>query len=165
MEVMVDWAKNLTFFMIFMNLAYQLMPEGNLQKYSKLLGSFLLLLLLMEPVMGFFSFKDNLSDMVEQAQQEMEDEVWKNWQDNTIQKNVKQRQLQSELTYLLGLDDCEVKTCEWDWEEGKEEWSVCGVSVHVHVERAIWENKQEVWREAIATLCRLEGESVELVLD
>lgn len=164
MNVLIDWAKNLTFFMIFMNLAYQLMPEGKLQRYGKLLGSFLLLLLLLEPIMGFFSLEEELNHMVSQAQKEMEDEMRQNWQDGTIQKKVLQRKLESEITYLLGEGECEAEKFDWEWEENEGEWSVCAVSIFLQVQEEIWQENQENWSAQIAQICGIEEEKIEYVI-
>ncbi|MGN0297635.1 MAG: stage III sporulation protein AF [Lachnospiraceae bacterium] len=101
MDIIVNWAKNIAFFVLFMNLSYQLLPEGNLQKYGKLFCGFLMILLLVEPVMGILQLSDQLTSLVEQAEMEMEEAMLNQMDIEEMQMESCEKQIVKEVEYIL----------------------------------------------------------------
>lgn len=160
MNVIVDWAKNLAFFVLFMNLAYQLLPEGNLQKYSKLFSGFLMILLLIEPVTGLLKLNDNLALLVKQAEQQMESAMDEKISSDEMRLESYEKQLKKQVAYILEKDAYEVEEIEVRLEQIEDEIWI--EKLQIKVKGEYLEEEKEKLTENIANYLGLESAQVEI---
>lgn len=60
MERLMDWVRQIAFFLIFMSVFYQLVPDKKYKSYLKLFASLVLIVLTMNPLTELFDFQQQL---------------------------------------------------------------------------------------------------------
>ena len=61
MEQLMDWVRQIAFFMIFMSVFYQLVPDKKYKSYLKLFASLVLILLTVNPLTELFDIRRQLN--------------------------------------------------------------------------------------------------------
>ena len=57
---LTDWVRQIVFFLIFMSLFYQIVPDKKYKSYLKLFASLVLILLTVNPLLQFFDMRQSL---------------------------------------------------------------------------------------------------------
>lgn len=60
MSRLTDWVRQIVFFLIFMSLFYQIVPDKKYKSYLKLFASLVLILLTVNPLLQFFDMRQSL---------------------------------------------------------------------------------------------------------
>lgn len=60
MERLIDWVRQITFFLIFMTLFYQLTPDKKYQRYIRFFASLVLVILTVNPLLALFNMEETL---------------------------------------------------------------------------------------------------------
>lgn len=62
MDALIDWAKNIVYFILFIKLLTNLIPNGNMSKYIKLFTGILLMIVLMQPILTLKTMNEKVLD-------------------------------------------------------------------------------------------------------
>lgn len=79
MTILYAWMKQVVFFIIFMALFYQLIPNERYKSFVRLTGGFLFLLFMLSPILRLFRMEGTLEQHIRsfQFQQENREFVWR----------------------------------------------------------------------------------------
>lgn len=60
MDILLDWVKNIAFFLILSGILQQILPEGRYRKYFRFVSGLILVILVASPIGNLFSWEEEL---------------------------------------------------------------------------------------------------------
>lgn len=94
MTFLIDWAKSIVYYVLFIKVITSLMPSGNMAKYFKLFSGVLLIIILIQPLIQLKSFDKNIFTHIVKIENELD-------QKKITKQSRTYEQLNSELTLDL----------------------------------------------------------------
>ncbi|MBC7960789.1 MAG: stage III sporulation protein AF [Vallitaleaceae bacterium] len=74
MEFLINWAKNIIYYLLFVKLLISLIPTGNMTRYIKLFSGILLIIILIQPLLNLEKLNSDLFQNVIQVESEVDRE-------------------------------------------------------------------------------------------
>lgn len=139
MNLLTSWAKNIIYYVLFIKILTNLMPNGNMEKYIRLFTGILLIFILIEPLLSFRNIEQNFMNNVLSFEKELYKENFisqsKTYSNvnNQLAIDLYRKKIEENIKKIVNKENMELVFSDIDivQEEGDDFGSIAGINIKI----------------------------------